>query len=562
MAILSVKNLSFKYPNRVNNVLTNINLDVEKGDFLVLCGESGSGKSTLLRLLKRELTPHGEKSGSIEFCNTEINDMTDYDSASKIGFVMQSPDNQIVTDKVWSELAFGLENLSVPPQMIRSRVGEMANYFGIHSWFKKSTSELSGGQKQLLNLASIIVMQPDVLILDEPTAQLDPIAASDFIDTVYRLNQELGITVIMVEHRLEEVFSLASKVVVLEEGKVAFKGSPRDIAEDDEIFENNPSLLLAFPTSLRLFQELGGVGKAPLNNKEGIKFIENYIQQEDIEVTVDNELRAKPKEPEKIASMKNVWFRYTKQSEDVLAGVDLTVFKEDIFCLLGGNGSGKSTLLKVLSGLENAYEGSIKLFGKKSKSFKNKELIDKRIAVLPQNPLTIFTETTIREDYELLCDKVGYSKEEAKDYILKYSKLLNITNFLDFSPYDVSGGEQQLVALGKLLLLDPDFLLLDEPTKGLDASAKKNLGDIMSRLRDEGKTIFIVTHDMSFAASYATKCALYFDHQIVSMNDPINFFSTNYFYTTPTNKMVRNFLPNAIKPEDVIASIRKRGETR
>lgn len=554
MAILAVKNLNFSYPGHENKVLDSIDFTVDKGEFVVVCGESGSGKSTLLRLLKRELSPHGEKTGQVQFKGQDITDMTDFDSASKIGFVMQSPDNQIVTDKVWSELAFGLENLSIDPQEIRSRVGEMANYFGIHSWFKQSTADLSGGQKQLLNLASVIVMQPDVLLLDEPTAQLDPIAAADFIKTVYQLNQELGITVIMVEHRLEEVFSLASKVIYLDKGRISFNGRPQKLVEDKSFLNNSPTSVLSLPAAVRLFHELDGTGNVPLNNKEGITFFDSYFSKQRGSLIQETQTTSK-RSSEVVARMKNVWFRYNKNTEDVLAGVDLKVLKSDIFCLLGGNGSGKSTLIKVLTGLEKAYEGSITLFGNHLKKGKSNLKTKQKLAVLPQNPLALFTEETVYEDYLSLAKSLKWTEQEAERKIKDVADCLNIHHLIKTSPYDVSGGEQQLVALGKLLLLNPELLVLDEPTKGLDASAKRKLGALLLSLKNKGTTIFVVTHDLDFAASYGTQCALYFDHQIISVNDPVQFFSTNYFYTTATNKMVRKYIPQAICPEDVIERV-------
>lgn len=554
MEILTVENLSFSYPGKSGRVLNNINMSINQGDFVVITGDSGSGKSTLLRLLKRELAPHGKKEGSISFKGDGVESMSDFDSASKIGFVMQNPDNQIVTDKVWSELAFGLENLGLPPQVIRSRVGEMANYFGIHSWFRKNTTDLSGGQKQLLNLASIIVMQPDVLILDEPTAQLDPIAASDFIKTVYQLNQEMGITVIMVEHRLEEVFSLASSVVWLDEGKLGFKGTPDQFASQRNFYKKGSKVALSLPVSVRLFHSLNGVGKIPLNNREGIHFIEDYFSKTP-ELLIEEPKKYDRNTSEIIARMKNVWFRYSKKSEDILSAVDLTIYKQDVFCLLGGNGSGKSTLMKVLAGLEQPYEGSVKLFGQKNSFMKKQGSYRNKIAVLPQNPLSLFTEETVGQDYASQYEMMGFSKTDYCSKLSEVSDLLKISHLIEYSPYDLSGGEQQLVGLGKLLLMNPEFLLLDEPTKGLDAAAKNNLGILFKELKKKGVTIFIVTHDVDFAAQFATQCALYFDHQVISLNDPTSFFSTNYFYTTATNKMVRKYLPKAIRLEDVLSAV-------
>ena len=250
MALLEVKNLSFTYPRQPKDTmeakpaLSGVSLDIRRGEFMVLCGASGCGKSTLLRLLKRELAPKGEKSGEIFFCGKEQSELSEREAACEIGYVLQNPENQIVTDKVWHELAFGLENMGVPTPVIRRRVAEMACFFGIDYWFRKKTTELSGGQKQLLNLASILSMQPKLLILDEPTSQLDPIAASDFIHTLSKINKDLGLTILMTEHRLEEVFPLADRVAVMDQGKLLFVETPRKAGHELKQFDQNHRMLL------------------------------------------------------------------------------------------------------------------------------------------------------------------------------------------------------------------------------------------------------------------------------------------------------------------------------
>ena len=255
MAHYSVENLSFSYPTSGKETLKNINLTIQQGDYVVLCGQSGSGKTTLLRHLKPVLTPHGKRTGQILFDGKPLETLSGYDQASKIGFVMQNPDDQIVTDKVWHELAFGLESLGVDQKTIRLRVAEMASYFGIQSWFHREVSTLSGGQKQLLNLASIMAMQPEVLILDEPTSQLDPIAASDFLNTVRKINIELGTTILITEHRLEDVYHSADRVIVMENGAVTANDAPRKVGA--MLRAQNSPMLAALPTPVRVFYGSG-----------------------------------------------------------------------------------------------------------------------------------------------------------------------------------------------------------------------------------------------------------------------------------------------------------------
>lgn len=231
MEILHIEDLTFRYPDAPRPALQNVSLSVSDGEFAVICGVSGCGKSTLLRLIKRELAPFGEKSGVIMYDGQSQEALDLRTECTGIGFVQQRPESQIVTDKVWHELAFGLESLGLPAEAIRRRVCETAAYFGIEAWFRQNTAELSGGQKQLLNLAGVTVMQPKLLLLDEPTAQLDPIAAADFITTLHKLNRELGITVLLVEHRLEEVLPIADRVILMEDGAIGFDGSPRRFAD-------------------------------------------------------------------------------------------------------------------------------------------------------------------------------------------------------------------------------------------------------------------------------------------------------------------------------------------
>ena len=232
MNCIEVKNFSFQYPKESHAALYQVSMEVEEGSFVVLCGKSGCGKSTLLRQFKSVLASHGEKKGEILYGGQNLEDVDLRTQSAEIGYVLQNPDNQIVTDKVWHELAFGLESLGYDTPTIRLRVAEMASYFGIHSWFLKNVSELSGGQKQLLNLASVMAMHPKLLILDEPTSQLDPIAASDFLETVRKINRDIGTTVILTEHRLEDVIPWADKVYVMDKGRMIADGTPNEIGED------------------------------------------------------------------------------------------------------------------------------------------------------------------------------------------------------------------------------------------------------------------------------------------------------------------------------------------
>ena len=565
MALLEVKNLSFTYPRQPKDTtepkpaLSGVSLDIRRGEFMVLCGASGCGKSTLLRLLKRELAPEGEKSGEIIFCGKEQSTLSEREAACEIGYVLQNPENQIVTDKVWHELAFGLENMGVPTPVIRRRVAEMACFFGIDDWFRKKTTELSGGQKQLLNLASILSMQPKLLILDEPTSQLDPIAASDFIHTLSKINKELGLTILLTEHRLEEVFPLADRVAVMDQGKLLFVESPRQAGHELKKFDPNHRMLLGLPSAVRIYQGLDAEDvTCPLTVRDGRNFIEeNY----------NNTITRLEREPEKkeekdrpiAMRMKDICFRYEKEEPDVLDHVALTLYEGEVVSLLGGNGAGKTTLLSVISGTNRPYYGKIEVFGKRLQKYRGKELYIRKLASLPQNPQTVFLKMTVREDNEELAKVLECKKSELEKKIQAVTQKLEITHLLDRHPYDLSGGEQQRAAIGKVLLLEPRLLLLDEPTKGIDAWSKRQLGNLLKDLRGQGITVLMVTHDVEFAAEVSDRCGLFFDHEITSVDTPEEFFCNNNYYTTAANRISRQQYENAITCEEVIELCRQNG---
>lgn len=552
MEILQIKNLTFRYPQAEKIALQDVSLSVKSGEFAVICGESGCGKSTLLKLLKRELSPYGEKSGKIIYNGTPLSEIDDRTSAADIGFVLQNPESQIVTDAVWHELAFGLESLGLGIQTIRRRVAEMASYFGIEEWLHKKTSELSGGQKQLLNLASVMAMQPKILLLDEPTAQLDPIAAANFIATLQKLNRELGLTVLLVEHRLEEVFPIADRVLIMDNGKLIFADAPQKIST---YFKNNPShhILAGLPAAMRIFGLLEDVGESPITVREG----RDYITQNYYNHTDTLEINPYTYNKEKVVELKNIWFRYEKDLPDIMKDVSLTVYKAEHFCILGGNGSGKTTTLNVVAGLLKPYRGKVLINGKGIKNYTENSLYINNITVLPQNPQTVFLEKTIKEDLQETCKTMKYSKDERESKVNEIAKKLNIDHLLEMHPYDLSGGEQQKAALAKILLLNPKILLLDEPTKGIDSYSKLKLAAIISKLKEDGVTVITVTHDVEFAAANADRCGMFFDGEFTSVDTPTDFFTENSFYTTAANRISRGFFKNTILCEQVAELCRK-----
>ena len=526
METFHIQNLSFTYPGQSRQALEGLSLDVAPGAFLVLCGQSGCGKTTLLRQLKPSLAPHGDRTGTILFQGRPLESLDRREESQGIGFVMQSPDNQLVTDKVWHELAFGLESLGLPTPVIRRRVAEMASFFGIEDWFHRESAELSGGQKQLLALASVMVMQPEVLLLDEPTSQLDPIAAEEFLSVLGRINRELGTTVILSEHRLEEALPLATAAAVLDGGRLLAAGEPREIGQ---VLKNRGhAMFRAMPTPMRVWAAAETSTPCPVTVREGRDWLEDFQKDRAFQPLPPEPERRYPTQP--VLTAEELWFRYDREGRDIVRGLSLSVRPGEFLALLGGNGAGKSTALTLLAGVNRPQRGEIFCRG--------------RTALLPQDPRTLFLKKTVEEDLLDVC------RDRAA--VERVCSLCGVTGLLGRHPYDLSGGEQQRAALAKVLLLEPDVLLLDEPTKGLDAAFQDQLAEILNRLLARGVAIVMVSHDVAFCADHAHRCALFFQGSIAAEGSPRDFFSGNRFYTTAASRMARDILPGAVTARDLI----------
>lgn len=567
MEILRVDGLKFSYPNQLKKALNNINFSIDEGDFVLICGESGCGKSTLLRHLKPELSPHGQVSGDIYYYSQKINDYSSKQIASEIGYVLQNPNSQIVTDKVWHELAFGLENMGLDTQTIRLRVAEMASFFGIQGWFRKNVNDLSGGQKQLLNLASIMAMQPKILILDEPTSQLDPIAAKDFIDTLVRINKELSTTIIMTEHNLEDIYSVCDKVIVMEDGKVICNDTNYKVV-DILSGDKNHKMFKSLPTPSKIYNQLNeyleGANKSPLTVKDCRQWLNDSMDEVTITKLDDTEteINISKKDREIAIELKDVYFQYNKISEPTIRDLSFKVYKGEIYSILGGNGTGKSTTLSLVARQRKPQRGKIFINNIEIKKYNNKSLYENNLALLPQNPQSLFVFETIREDLEEVLILKNKDREYIDKEVKRVSKLLDIEHLLEHHPYDLSGGELQRAGMAKVMLLNPKIILLDEPTKGLDAYCKEEIGKMLMKLRDMGVTIVVVSHDIEFSARYSDRCAMFFDGSIVSEGTPKEFFLGNNFYTTVSNRIARNIFEDTLIYEDVVSLCKKNIELK
>lgn len=535
MEIIKLNNLTFSYPGTDKPALSNINLSIRQGEFVVLCGKSGSGKTTLQRLLKPELKPEGSLSGDILLFGENVKKLSARESACKIGFVQQNVEYQLVTHSVRSELAFGLENINLSNEEITARIAETASFFSLSNVLDNRVSTLSGGQKQLLCLASVCAMHPDVIILDEPVSQLDPVTVEKFINVLKKLRDEFSITIIISEHRLEELIPVADKIIALENGQITFCDSPDKMINKAE---KGSFLYDAMPTHLRLCSKL---------NIQADGITVSDAKKALIKVLPNPEYTSIPSVKSDIADdealkIKHLYYSY-EGNDFVLNDLSLAVNKSCVFALMGENGSGKSTLIKLLTGVLKSKKGSIELFGKKLKDYKN--MYDTE-ASLPQKVETLFAGPTINDDMLSCLAAMKISKAEKQKLINKQADFFGIHHLLKKHPYDVSGGEMQKSALAMVMLKECKILFLDEPTKGMDNSFKKELGDKLTELSENGITVFMVCHDVEFCAVYAHKCALLFDGRIIAQNDTANFFAGNYFYTTTASRMTRGLFVNSV----------------
>lgn len=598
--IIQIRDLTFAYAAGDEPVLSDINIDIGSGEFVIIMGSSGSGKTTLLKMLKRNMIPAGRYSGRVYIYGKEADKLTDRENAAGIGYVSQDPDNQIVTDKVWHELAFGLENLGMDNVTIRKKVAEMSEYFGITGWYDREVSKLSGGQKQILNLASVMVMQPGILLLDEPTANLDPLAAIRFLDVVKRINQELGVTVVMVEHNLEHIYADADRIIAIDKGRVAANSSPKKAAAD--IITAGSFLIEGLPVASRLY---AGYNKKngnsvvsynnvnidsnnkdnhilsdeiPLTVKEGRRWYVNYkkVYGKDItkgkdkinnfagksiindkvikkDVLEDNitgnknkkrigfikknnlENKSSRKNTDNIENtvcqLKNVSYSYNKKLPYIIDGVDVSFKEGQITAILGGNGAGKSTMLKLIAGIIEPVRGKI--------------ISNKRIIMLPQDPKAVFTEVSIEEELaEVLMDKGNgiYNNmpmEDKREIVEQIIEEFGLNDIRKNNPYDISGGQQEKLAIAKVLLLKPEVLLLDEPTNGLDPYFKKTLGKLLKKINAGGVTIIIVSHDLEFVDSFCDDVIMLFDRKVAAKDSTHKFLRDNMFYTTNYYRIIK-----------------------
>ena len=506
MELYKIENYCFAYPESKYLTLSDINLKIDSGEFILLVGRTGSGKTTFLRSLKSALTPSGLKSGNIRFEGKPLESVSLRDQAEKIGFVSQNPDFSVVTDRVYHELAFTLESLGKSREYIKKRLAETASFLGIGDIFEKKCCEISGGEKQLAALGSVLCTDPNIIILDEPLSMLDPVAKKQFVSALVRIKNELGVSVLVSEHNAEEILPFTDRIIVMSEGRVV---------TDDEKYSAIKSIKNEVPwgdlgVTVNVFKSVNSE-TIPVTIAEGRAMLESFEKKE-VQYT------SAPKK-EAVITVRELYFAYDRP---ILKGIDFDVKKGEIFAITGLNGSGKSTLLALLAGIIQNYSGKISTDGK--------------LAYIPQDPHFMFSSDVLEN-------------EEIDDTDTELGDILKL------NPYDLSGGELQTAAIAKALSIHPDIILADEPTKGLDCESKKKIGDLLKKLTKKGKTIIIVSHDPDFCAKYADRCALLFNGEFASAADTRKFFTENALYTCSAVRLAKGFIKNAITDEEIIKAL-------
>lgn len=525
---IEVRGLSFAYPGAAAPVLNGLDWSVPQGAFALLVGGTGSGKSTLLSLLKPEIAPAGELAGELLVLGESVADMDVRTSAERVGYVFQDPENQIVCETVWHEMAFGLENLGLARDEMRRRVAETSYFFGLEDWLHRDTDTLSGGRKQLLSLAAVLALRPRVLLLDEPTSQLDPVAEKNFLHALFRVNRELGCTVVVATHQPRPMLEYATCAYRIEDGRVLEVADMASLGHREGLFSGevpgwgasrrakNGVFSSASGKLGTLDPRAGALGaKKGLKSGKSAEFEVQSLSRDDSGVP----LRAgggrilQKMHGGSATTLSEGWFRYDRVSGWVLRGLDVTFSVGAVHAVVGGNGCGKSTMLSVLAKTAKLQRGRM-VRGAAS------------AALLPQNPKALLVAETVRDELMEWASTCGYDEGAAQERAAQ----LGLDGLDARHPYDLSGGQRQLLALAKLLLIGPELLLLDEPTKGLDLTSRRIIAHALCKHAQAGGTVIMATHDLDFAEQVADDVAMMFDGEIACMEPPADFFADNVFY--------------------------------
>lgn len=515
MEIFKIQDLTYYYPRAEKPALKNINISINEGEFLLLIGKSGSGKSTFGRVFNN-IVP--------EFYGGTI--QGHIDGIEEVGMVFQDPEKQLVMDKVEREIAFGLENIGIDNKSMKKKVMEALSFLNMWELKDKKTYELSGGQKQKTAIASVIAMGNRFLILDEPTSQLDPVSADEILHIVKRLNEELGYTILLIEQRIDICLYLADRILLMENSELIFDGKPREFGD-----WNKTSLL---PSITELFSKLGHT-HIPLTVKEGRKELGKILGKETEKTWKPKEIRLL--ENNKIVDIRKVSFKY-RNGVHAIKNLSLSVFTGEVLGVAGENGGGKSTLLKNISGILKPTKGRLIVRGE--------------VGFLSQDPNDYLFNDTVYQELKYTLDN-----KKIKDYskIEKTLQELDLYEYKNKNPRDLSSGERQRVALASVLVMEPEIILLDEPTRGLDIHLKESLGEIIVNLKNKGKTIILVTHDIEFLSKFSDRVCLIFDGRVAQIGTKYEVLTSGIYYSSQINKLFTGYIDNILTIEDALNAI-------
>ncbi|MGI6225559.1 MAG: ABC transporter ATP-binding protein [Peptococcales bacterium] len=544
MSIIEIKNLTYFYPNETRTVLENIDLTIEEGEFVLLVGGSGCGKSTLIKAMAG-LVPEfygGKIKGEIRLAGRSLATLTRKELVDKVGIVFQDPESQLVMTNVEQELVFGLENLGLDNSLMKRRVLEATGALSLGNYLKKNTPELSGGLKQKVALASVLAMQPEIILLDEPTSQLDPVSGEEILTILRRLNEENGITIVLVEQRLERCFHLADRILVMDKGKIICNTKNHSFFSRWSLENRSPFI----PPLAKLFAG-AGFEKVPLTVKEGRNLLSPFLEK------TTNNLQEKKNTEEKVKKYNNtplieiekLWFVY-KNGDEALKNINLSIYPGDFTVIMGDNAAGKTTLLKVINGLLKPSQGKVEIAQQNTKKIAVEQLAQK-VGYLSQNPNDYLFLNSVKEEVLFTLKAQGMVEEGKVDILLEK---LNLSLYQDKNPRDLSSGERQRVALAAVLIANPEIILLDEPTRGLDYKLKKELGEILLALQRTGKTVIVVTHDVEFAAEYAQNIVLMSQGSIVAEGDKKAMLTKSIFYSPQISKLFYNYNNDIVTIEE------------
>jgi len=537
--LIKINNLCFSYANSKKNALSDISLEINDSEFILITGESGCGKSSLCRSINGLIPSFygGKIIGKVEVENIDVTHSTPDEMSKHVGMVFQDPENQIVKNDVEREIAFGLENKGFSKTIMAKRVEEVLDSIGINHLRDRKISTLSGGEKQKIAIASVLALHPEILILDEPTSELDPKGAEEVLQIIRRLNEELGLTVILVEHRIDRVLNMVDRVIYMKKGRIEFDGNPRSWLKN----LNQDIDRIGIPPISRLGVEIKKNDpniKIPLNIKEGRRFFSNIIN-ENKTVKTKNIERKIDFDDEIIVKTKKLWYKYP-DGKTTLRDINLNIRKGEFVALIGRNASGKTTLCKTLNGLIKPTKGKVFIKNNDTRKIPVEKLA-KHIGFLFQDPnVHLFTDT-VEQEISFMMYNLGFGKKDIKNRLDEIINQFNLNDFKDFYPRSLSSGEKQRVALASIISSKPDILILDEPTRGLDYGLKKNLMKYLNDYKQKGGTIILVSHDIEIIAEFADRVILMSEGKIIADDEKHNVLSKSLHFSPQINRLIQPF---------------------